>query len=328
MGMTELGKTARMKKIKVFREFGVFMVMVSLIAILSIASPAFLQMTNLINIVRQTVEIGIMAIGMTFIIVSAEIDLSAGSAYGATAMLAAYLYKAGVNPTLVFSIAMLAGGAIGFVNGFLITKAKMPAFIVTLGTMQIFRSIAYSISGGQNISVFPESAESSWIFKLGGSIGVIPIQVIVMIAFFIIAHMVMSKTKFGFEVYATGGNKRAAQLAGINTDRIKIACMVIAGVLYAFASQVSIAYLKSVPTTAGASREMDAIAAVILGGAALSGGRGTVIGTLIGAIIMSVVKNGMVLLSVPVFWQSGFIGVIIILAVLLDTCISRSNKKG
>lgn len=326
--MTELGKAENMKKIKVFREFGVLMVMISLIAILSIASPAFLQMTNLINIVRQTVEIGIMAIGMTFIIVSAEIDLSAGSAYGATAMLAAYLYKAGVNPTLVFSIAMLAGGAIGFVNGFLITKAKMPAFIVTLGTLQIFRSIAYSISGGQNISVFPESAENSWIFKLGDSIGVIPVQVIVMILFFIIAHIVMSKTKFGFEVYATGGNKRAAQLAGINTDRIKITCMVIAGVLYAFASQVSIAYLKSVPTTAGASREMDVIAAVILGGAALSGGRGSIIGTLIGAIIMSVVRNGMVLLSVPVFWQSGFIGVIIILAVLLDTCISQSNKKG
>ncbi|HIU74818.1 MAG TPA: ABC transporter permease [Candidatus Pelethocola excrementipullorum] len=315
------------KNIKTFREFGVLMVMVVIIIILSVVSPMFLKVTNLINIVRQTVEIGIMAIGMTFIIVSAEIDLSAGSIFGLTAMLAAYFYKAGVNPTLVFILAITAGAVLGGINGLFITKAKMPAFIVTLGTMQIYRSIAYSISGGQNISVFPEKAQNSWVFKMGGSIGPIPIQVIIMLVFFIIAHIIMSKTKFGFEVYATGGNKRAANLAGIGTDKIKLISFISAGALYAFASQISIAYLQSVPTTAGASREMDVIAAVILGGAALVGGRGSVIGTLIGAIIMSVVKNGMVLLSVPVFWQSGFIGVIIILAVLIDTCISQAEKN-
>lgn len=323
----EMSHKINHKKTKLFREFGVLMVMIGIIIILSFASPMFLRVTNLINIVRQTVEIGIMAIGMTFVIVVAEIDLSAGSIYGFTAMLAAFLYKAGINPTLVFVIAITCGAGAGFINGFLITKAKMPAFIVTLGTMQIFRSIAYSISNGQNISVFPESATSSWVFKMGGSIGMVPVQVPIMLLLYIIAHVVMSKTKFGFEVTATGGNKRAAQLAGISTDAVKTICLMVAGVGYAFASQIGIAYLQSVPTTAGASREMDVIAAVILGGASLNGGRGTIIGTLIGAIIMSVVKNGMVLLRVPVFWQSGFIGVIIILAVLLDTCISQADKK-
>ena len=289
-------------------------------------SPVFLKPVNLVNIVRQTVEIGVMAIGMSFLIIAAEMDLSVGSIFGAAAMLGALLFKNEVNPTLVLIVMLLAGAAIGLVNGTLVAKAKMPAFIVTLGTMQIFRSIAYAISNGQSISVFPDKAMNSWVFGLGASVGVIPVQVIIMLILYVIAHIVMSKTKLGFDIYATGGNQKAARLAGINTDRIKIICFMLTGSLCALAGMISIAYLKSVPTTAGEGREMDVIAAVILGGAALSGGRGTILGTFIGAIIMSVVKNGMVLMSVPVFWQTGFIGVIIILAVLLDTWIGRKER--
>lgn len=315
-----------MMKIKRFRELGVLIVLGVIVIILSIVSPVFLKPVNLVNIVRQTVEIGVMAIGMSFLIIAAEMDLSVGSIFGASAMLGALLFKNEVNPTLVFIVMLLAGAAIGLVNGTLVAKAKMPAFIVTLGTMQIFRSIAYAISNGQSISVFPDKAMNSWVFGLGASIGVIPVQVIIMLLLYVIAHIVMSKTKLGFDIYATGGNQKAARLAGINTDKIKIICFMMTGSLCALAGMVSIAYLKSVPTTAGEGREMDVIAAVILGGAALSGGRGTILGTFIGAIIMSVVKNGMVLLSVPVFWQTGFIGVIIILAVLLDTWIGRKER--
>lgn len=315
-----------MMKIKRFRELGVLIVLGVIVIILSIVSPVFLKPVNLVNIVRQTVEIGVMAIGMSFLIIAAEMDLSVGSIFGASAMLGALLFKNEVNPTLVFIVMLLAGAAIGLVNGTLVAKAKMPAFIVTLGTMQIFRSIAYAISNGQSISVFPDKAMNSWVFGLGASIGVIPVQVIIMLLLYVIAHIVMSKTKLGFDIYATGGNQKAARLAGINTDRVKIICFMMTGSLCALAGMVSIAYLKSVPTTAGEGREMDVIAAVILGGAALSGGRGTILGTFIGAIIMSVVKNGMVLLSVPVFWQTGFIGVIIILAVLLDTWIGRKER--
>ncbi|MFV0528519.1 MAG: ABC transporter permease [Lachnospiraceae bacterium] len=314
------------KKLKNFREMGVLMVLIIIAIALAIVSPVFLNPTNMVNVVRQTVEIGIMAIGMTFLIISAEMDLSVGSVFGCTAMMGALLFKSGVNPTLVFFLVLLAGAAIGFLNGFLVAKAKMPAFIATLGTMQIFRSIAYAISNGQSISVFPESAQNSWVFKMGGFIGPIPIQVIIMILLFVIAHIAMSKTKFGFDIYATGGNQRAAKLAGLQTDRVKIRNFMLTGALSAFAGLISIAYLQSVPTTAGEGREMDVIAAVILGGAALSGGRGTILGTFIGAIIMSVVKNGMVLLSVPVFWQTGFIGIIIILAVLLDTWIGHKES--
>ncbi|MBQ3575596.1 MAG: ABC transporter permease [Clostridia bacterium] len=320
----------RKLNIKAFRELGVLIVLVVICIILAIAAPVFLKTANIINVVRQTVEIGIMAIGMTFLIVCGEMDLSVGSIFGSTAMLAAYIFKFSEkmhSATVVFVIALLAGGLIGAFNGLLVTKMRVPAFIATLGTMQIFRSVAYSISGGVSISVFPEWATESWVFMMGANIGKLPVQVIIMLVLFVIAHIVLKKTKFGFEVYATGGNMRAAQLAGINTDKIKLICFIVCGMLTALSGLISIAYLKSVPTTAGSSREMDVIAAVILGGAALSGGRGTMLGTFLGAIIMSVVKNGMVLLRVPVFWQSGFIGVIIILAVLLDTWIGQIEKK-
>ncbi|MEG2252667.1 MAG: ABC transporter permease [Clostridia bacterium] len=314
-------------KLKGFREIGVLIVLVVIMIALSIASPVFLRFNNIINIIRQTVEIGIMAIGMSFLIVSGEMDLSVGSIFGCTAMFAAILFKNNVDPTIVFFLALIAGAAIGSVNGFLVTKAKMPAFIVTLGTMQIFRSIAYQISGGKSVSVFPDAALESWVFKMGGSIGMIPTQVIIMLILFLFAHIAMKKTRFGYEIYATGGNRRAADLAGIATGRIKLTCFMITGALCALAGLISISYLQSVPTTAGAGREMDVIAAVILGGASLNGGRGTILGTLLGALIMSIVKNGMVLLKVPVFWQTGFIGVIIILAVLLDTAIGSKNKQ-
>lgn len=309
-----------------FREFGVLMVLIGISAVLSIVAPAFIKPQNIINIIRQMTEIGIMAIGMTLVIVCAEIDLSIGSIYGATAMTAALMIKDGISPSVAFIAAIACGAAIGFVNGFLTTKAKMPAFIVSLGTMQIFRSVAYAISGGKSIGAFSDQAQSSWVFGIGGNAGPIPVQIILMIALFAVTFIIMKKTKFGFDVYATGGNKRAARLAGINTDRTKIICFVAMGVLAALAGMIGIAYLKSVPTTAGAGREMDVIAAVILGGTSMNGGRGTVLGAFLGAAIMAVVKNGMVLLSVPAFWQSGFIGIIIITAVLMDTWITAKNN--
>ncbi len=314
------------KENKSFREFGVLMVLIGIMAVLSIATPSFLKAQNLINIIRQMTEIGIMAIGMTMVIVCAEIDLSIGSIYGASAMVAALMIKDGISPSLAFVVAICAGAAIGFINGFLSTKAKMPAFIVTLGTMQIFRSVAYAVSGGRSIGAFSSDSLASWVFGIGGNVGPIPIQIIIMLVLFIITYIVMKKTKMGFDMYATGGNKRAARLAGINTDRMKITSFVIMGILAAFAGMISIAYLKSVPTTAGSGREMDVIAAVILGGTSMSGGRGTIFGTFLGAAIMAVVKNGMVLLSVPAFWQSGFIGIIIIAAVLMDTWITSKNS--
>ena len=173
------------EKLKSFRELGVICVLIALIILLTIARPVFISPTNFINVVRQTVQIGIMAVGMTFLIISGEMDLSVGSIFGTTGMLAATLYKSNVNPTVTFLVAILVGCAIGLLNGILVTKTKIPAFIATLGTMKIFRSVAYAISGGQSISVFPESVMNSWVFKMGGSLGPIPIQIFIMAVIFV-----------------------------------------------------------------------------------------------------------------------------------------------
>ncbi len=319
------------KKLKITstREFGVLVVLLLIILIMSVASPVFLSTTNIVNVIRQCVEIGIMAIGMTFLIVNGDLDLSIGSIFAVCAMVGGLLFKNELcSPTLTFFIMILIGVVLGSINGFLSTRIGIPAFIVTLGTMKIYRSIAYAISGGTSVSVFPDSATSSWVWKLGSKVHGIPVQIFVMIIFFIVAHIVLRKTVYGNKVYATGGNERAARLSGINTKNTRLAAFIIQGACCAIAAVIAVTYLNSVTTTSGEGREMDAIAAVILGGAALTGGRGTIIGTFIGVIIMGIVKNGMVLLNVPVFWQDGFIGVVVILAVLVDMLVHKKNEKG
>ena len=297
------------------RELGVLIVLILIMIIMSIASPMFLKFDNLINIVRQTVEIGIMAIGMTYLIIAGELDLSIGSLFATCAMLAGFFFKTEViPPTLVFFLILLCGIALGCVNGLLVTRVNIPSFIVTLGTMKIFRSFAYAIGNGKSISQFPESATNSWVWKMGAKINGLPVQI-------------LKKTTYGYKVYATGGNPKAAQLSGINVKNTKLIAFGLMGLMCSASALISTTYLETVTTTSGQGREMDAIAAVILGGAALSGGRGTILGTFIGAIIMATVKNGMVLLNVPVFWQDGFIGIVVILAVLVDTIIHRKDTK-
>jgi ribose/xylose/arabinose/galactoside ABC-type transport system permease subunit len=320
--------TKKKIKIAVPREIGVLVVLILILIIMSIASPVFLTPTNLVNVVRQCVEIGIMAIGMTFLIVNGDMDLSIGSAFAVCAMIGGTLFKYELcSPTIAFIVMLLVGLGLGAVNGLLVTRVGIPAFIVTLGTMKIYRSLAYAISGGTSVSVFPESATGSWVWSFGAKINGVPVQIFIMIAMFVIAHIVLRKTVYGNRVYATGGNERAARLSGINTKNTRLYAFLIQGLCCAIAAVISLAYLNSVTTTSGEGREMDCIAAVILGGAALSGGRGTIVGSFIGVLIMGIVKNGMVLLSVPVFWQDGFIGLVVILAVLVDSLIHRKDNK-
>lgn len=310
------------------REFGVFLVLIIIMVIMSIASPVFLKTVNLVNIVRQTVEIGIMAIGMTYLIIAGELDLSVGSMFATCAMFGGLLFKSQIfPPTIVFFLVMLCGVALGSINGLFVTRVGIPSFIVTLGTMKIYRSVAYALGNGQSISQFPEAATNSWVWMLGAKIAGVPVQIFIMFLLFIGAHVLLKKTVYGYRVYATGGNDRAAHLSGVNVKNTRLVAFAMMGALCAIAALISTAYLNTVTTTSGEGREMDAIAAVILGGAALSGGRGTIPGTFLGAIIMATVKNGMVLLNVPVFWQDGFIGSVVIIAVLIDTLFHRKDVK-
>ncbi len=309
-----------------FKERGVLLVLVGMCLIFSLLTPNFRQLTNLINIMRQISEISIAAVGMTYVIICAEIDLSVGSVYGLSAIFAAIILRSNLagSVALAFLGALALGAFVGFFNGIISTKLKVPAFIVTLSVLAIARGAVYGLSNGYSISIFPKSAEP--FFFMGNSIGkVFPIQILVMIGVSIIAGIVLSKTTYGFQLYATGGNKKAADLTGINTDRIKITAFVICGLAAAFSGMISLAYLQSVHPSAGIGREMDIIAAVILGGTYLYGGRGTILGTFIGAAIIGVVRNGMVLMSVPAYSQEAFIGVVILLAVIADIWLRRDK---
>lgn len=308
-----------------FKESGILGILILICIALSIASPSFLQYQNLINVVRQFAEISIMAIGMTFVIVCGEIDLSVGSIYGICAVLAGYLLHRGYSPLLVFIISLLVGVLCGSINGLLTTKARMPAFIATLGTMQLLRGGAYALTNGWPISQFPNT--NNWFFKMGDNLfNVIPIQVIIMIIANIILGLVLAKTVFGFKVYSVGGNSNASKLAGINISKVKIVSFILAGVLSAFAGMMGLSYLGSVSATAGSGREMDVIAAVIIGGASLSGGTGTIFGTFLGAAIMGVVRNGMILLGIPAFYQDSFIGIVILVAVLANIWLNKKSE--
>ncbi|QGP91269.1 Ribose import permease protein RbsC [Neomoorella glycerini] len=320
-GATPVGRATKIN----FQELGILLVLVVICLILSVLTSNFREPTNLINVVRQFSEISIMAIGMTFVIISAEIDLSVGSIYGLAAIIAGYLLHNGYAATLAFLLAMLTGVGLGFINGIISTKGKIPSFIVTLSMLQLARGGAYAISHGWPISEFPDT--HNWVFFLGQSLGgVIPVQIIIMLLLNLLAFIVLSRTTFGFKVYAVGGNKNAARLAGINVDGIKIASFVLAGAMAALAGIIGLAHLNSVAATAGAGREMDVIAAVIIGGTNLFGGKGTILGTLLGAAIMGVVRNGMVLLGVEAYYQEAFIGVVILIAVLADTWLTKNKK--
>ena len=219
-----------------FKERGVLLVFIGLCVVFSILTPNFRQIPNLINIMRQISEISIAAVGMTFIIICAEIDLSVGSVYGLSAIVAAIILRSSLGaiscsslflepwPWEVPSVSL---------NGIITTKLKVPAFIVTLSVLAIARGAVYGVTGGYSVSVFPKSADP--FFLIGESIGgVFPIQIIIMIVFSVIAGLVLSKTTYGFQIYATGGNKKAADLTGINTDRIKILSFVFCGLCRAF----------------------------------------------------------------------------------------------
>lgn len=307
-----------------FQERGVLIVLISLVVVFSIVTPNFRQMSNFINIIRQISEISIAGFGMTYLLIAAEFDLSIGSLYGLSAVTAAAVLSAGLPIWIAVLSSVLLVAFMGLINGMITTKLKVPAFIVTISMMWIVRGMIYYVSGAQAISIFPKSAEP--FFIIGGNIAdIIPIQIFIMIGLGIFAAITLSKTTFGFKVYATGGNKKASQLTGINADRIKIYCFIICGVASAISGLISLGYMQSVHPLAGIGREIDVIGAVIVGGTALFGGRGSILGTFLGAAIIGVVNNGMILLGVPAWGQEAFVGLVILIAVILDTLVRREK---
>jgi ribose transport system permease protein len=295
--------------------------MLALLVLLSVAlsliSPYFFTIYNILNLMDQSVITGIVAIGQTFVILIAGIDLSVGSLTGATGIIFG-LCLSDLPLPLAILVAILAGGLAGFVNGFVITKGRVAAFIVTLGMMSIGRSMAYVLSGANSISQLPEElGELASSTVLG-----VPTNFIVLVVLYAIAWYYLTLTKGGRTIYAIGSNSEAARTAGLRVDFYSIAVYVISGALSAVAAVFLAARILSIDPIAATGLELDTIAAVVIGGASLFGGRGSIIGTFIGVLIMVLIRNGLNLLNVNPYWQGTAIGSIIVAAVLLERFLS------
>jgi ribose transport system permease protein len=304
------------------RQLGTLSGLLGLIVVLWILTPHFLTVSNLLNVAQQATIIAIIAVGMTFVIITGGIDLSVGSVLAFAGVVMANALLSGVPLPLALLIGLGVGLLCGITNGLLITIGRLPPFIATLGMMSVARGAALMFTEGRPISGFSEGFRSI----ATGEILKIPTPVVIMIVVYLIAHFVLKRTKLGRYTYAIGGNEEAALLSGINVKLNKTMVYGIAGLLSGLAAILLTARLNSAQPIAGMSYELDAIAATVIGGTSLLGGEGTVSGTLIGALIMAVLRNGLNLLSVSSFFQQVVIGSVIIFAVLIDMALKRRGK--
>ncbi|HBI6910534.1 ABC transporter permease subunit [Clostridium perfringens] len=294
--------------------------LVLLCIVITIVTPNFLSVSNITNVFTQVSVNAIIAIGMTFVILTGGIDLSVGSTLAISGAVGASIVKSTRNVFLAIIVAAVIGIAVGLINGLLVSKGKLQAFIVTLATMTIFRGATLVFTDGTPISKLPEA-----FVKIGnGKLGFMPIPVIITIIIAIIAVYALSQTRFGRYLYALGGNEDASRLSGINTDKIKTLVYVVSGFASAIAGVIITSRIGSASPNAGTGFELDAIAAVVIGGTSLAGGEGTITGTLIGALIIGVLNNGLNLMNVSPFYQSIVKGLVILIAVLLD---KKSRKN-
>ena len=294
--------------------FSIFLVLLGMCLVLTILRPtSFPTSANFASIARSISYTGVMAIGMTFVIITGGIDLTVGSVFGLSGVVVGLTLQGGVPLVISILLGLLSGMLLGFLNGIMITKAGLPPFIVTLSFMNIGRGLAQGITSGSPIKI-PDSLKA---LGLGSFIG-IPYTVCYMIVLSAIFAFILSKTVMGRRVYALGGNEEAAVLSGLNVHQLKTLVYVISGFLAAFAGIMTTARLGVAQSANGDGYEMDVIASVVIGGTSMSGGKGSVIGSLIGALIMGVLRNGLVMMDVSAYWQKVVIGGVILVAVTLD----------
>ena len=305
------------------REIGVLLALLLLFITFSVTSPVFFGLNNLLNVLRQVSILGIISMGMTMVIVSGEIDLSVGALYGFASTIAGILMTNQISIWLSLVIALICGAAIGTINGLLATYARIPALIVTLGMMNVARGASLIISKAQVIAtsyrtVADPNIDMFLFLGQGKLFGVVPMMIIFLIFIALISYILFNTTVLGFHMRGVGGNAAAARASGINVKLIKITAFTITGFLCAVAGILNLSFLANVQGTIGQGLELDVIAAVIIGGTTLAGGEGTILGTIIGVLIMGVLRNGLILLGVSPFWQILMIGVVIIGAVAID----------
>ncbi|MCW2130870.1 ABC transporter permease [Arthrobacter sp. VKM Ac-2550] len=298
---------------------GILAVLLILVVLMIIIAPNFASIDNILNIARSISVTAILAAGMTFVILTAGIDLSVGSIVAVSGVASVLVALNGVPAPFAILLGVLAGAAAGAINGFFVAYMSLAAFIVTLATMIFHRGLAYTMTGGVPVV---DNALNFRDFGNGYVLG-IPVPVIVMVVVYVVGWFVLERTRYGRHVYAVGGNPEAARLAGVNVKGVLLSVYVIAGACSGLAGVIFSARVVSAQPTAGTGYELTAIAAVVLGGTSLMGGRGRIIGTLIGSVILGVLTTGLILMNVPFFTQLLIQGIVIILAVSIDSLKQR-----
>lgn len=317
--MSTLISQRRFDRRAFLQRFGLLLSFMLLALVLSILSDRFLQGQNLVNILRQASINAIVAVGMTLVILTGGIDLSVGSVLALSAVVGADMLKKGSAPPVAVVAALALGAGLGVINGLIITRGRIPPFIATLGMLTVGRGLTLMYTQGQPVTGLPDSFR----FIGAGSFGPIPMPIVVAGLTFAIGYLALSRTRLGEYIYVLGDNPTAARLAGVATDRITALVYALSGLCSALAGLVLIARLDSAQPVIGQGYEFNAIAAVVVGGTSFSGGEGTLGGTLLGALLIETLNNGLNLLNVSSLWEQVVKGVVIALALLLYKFLNR-----
>jgi len=315
------------------RETGVFVALVVMCVALTLMNDRFLTSTNLLNIGRQVSLLGIMAVGMTFVLVSGEVDLSIGSTYALAGIASGMMIISGFGLVPAMVVGLVCGAVIGLINGLLSTYGRLPSLIATLGMLSMVRGAVLILTDGRPVTVNlrngadPDVLAQFQFIGQGYLFGIVPMQLIFFVLVAAAGWFLLARTSFGFRVFAVGGSAKAARVSGIHVQAVKIWAMTLMGALAAFAGILSLAFLPSGQAgRMGMGLELDVIAATIVGGTSLAGGEGTILGTILGVLIIGVMRNGLVLTGVSPFAQEFLIGLVIVIAVAIDKWTTTPHR--
>lgn len=307
---------------KVLKQYGITLVLIALCVLFTILNPVFFTLRNIMNVMRQMSMIGIASVGGMFVIIQGGIDLSEGAVVSFVNVVCAYLMiYAGVPPLLAILVSLTVSAAIGYLNGVLVTMAKMPPLIVTLAVQGILYGVSYILTSSHSIAGFPDSFR----FIGQGYIGFLPVPVVLMVLVLILGWFILNKTYFGRYIYAIGGNDDVARLSGIRVDRIRRVVYTLGGFFAGISGIIFLSRLMSGQANTGAGFEMDVLTALVLGGVSINGGSGKIFNAIMGVAIIGVLNNGLVLINVNQHVQEVIKGVVLVAAVAFD-CLSKSKS--
>ena len=320
--MTELpaAKTSSRSRVRLPDEIGVIAALVAMMVVVGVARPRFLNPINLFALLGNTTFLGMLALGMVFLLAIREIDLSVGWMFNFSAVIAAMLMVAGFNPWLAAGAGIIFGAGLGLVNGMLVVGLRLPAVIVTLGTYSMFQGL--SLVANQGRAIVPSDTSSNFFSTISTKLfGVLPVAAVVFVVLAVVMHFVLHRSRFGYRVQAVGSNPEAALFAGIPTGRVRLQTLVMMGALCGLSGVMYVGFRGAIDPQEGSDFVLVVIAAVIIGGTPLSGGHGTIVGAAVGMMIIQVISSGLIFFGIDATWSTFVTGAVIVLAVSLDQLI-------